>query len=383
MANEEHLRILQQGADAWNRWRKEHRSIRPDLSEAILSEMNLREVDFSRANLVAAYLGGVNLSQANLSKANLAGATLIEANLWLANLSKADFRKAFLTGANLTNAKAIQVNLSDAYLSEALIARADLGDANLTRADLAVANITKTHLGKANLTGAHMGWTIVGDVNLSDVTGLETVIHRAPSTIGIDTILASRGRIPEVFLRGAGVPDEFITYARSLIGRAIEFYSCFISHSSKDQDFAERLYADLQDKGVRCYFAPKDIQGGRKLYEQIDEAIRCHDKLLLVLSENSMRSEWVKTEIRRARREEAKAGRRILFPISLAPFSAVQNWEAFDADIGKDMAVEVREYFIPDFSCWKQHDDYHKALTRLLRDLKADTPVVPAEDASH
>lgn len=39
---------------------------------------------------------------------------------------------------------------------------------------------------------------------------------------------------------------------------------------------------------------------------------------------------------------------------------------------------EIREYFIPDFSKWKDHDSYQKAFERLLRDLKdevrGDTP---------
>ena len=71
---------------------------------------------------------------------------------------------------------------------------------------------------------------------------------------------------------------------RSLTGAALDFYSCFISYSTANQDFAERLHADLQAKGVRCWFAPHDIQGGRKIHEQIDEAIRLYDKLVLILS---------------------------------------------------------------------------------------------------
>jgi hypothetical protein len=59
-------------------------------------------------------------------------------------------------------------------------------------------------------------------------------------------------------------------------------------------------------------------------------------------------------------------------PISQADFSTIRNWAAFDADEGKDMAVEVREYFVPDFSNWKDHDSYQKAFDRLLRDLKAE-----------
>src|SRR5438477_137291 len=83
----------------------------------------------------------------------------------------------------------------------------------------------------------------------------------------------------------------------TLAGAAVDFFSCFISYSSEDQDFADRLHADLQYQGVRCWFAPPDVRAGKKLDEQIGEAIRIYDKLLLILSTNSMNSEWVKTEI--------------------------------------------------------------------------------------
>jgi hypothetical protein len=181
----------------------------------------------------------------------------------------------------------------------------------------------------------------------------------------------SRGKIPEVFLRGCGVPEEFIAYIGSMVGRPIEFYSCFISYSTRDQEFADRLYADLQAKGVRCWFAPHDIQGGRKIHEQLDEAIRLHDKLLLILSESSMGSNWVKTEIAGAREREEREGKQMLFPITLAPFEKVKQWKLFDADRGLDSAREVREYYIPDFSEWKDHDSYQKAFQRLVADLKA------------
>lgn len=97
---------------------------------------------------------------------------------------------------------------------------------------------------------------------------------------------------------------------------------------------------------MRCWFAPEDVQGGRKLHEQREQAIRRYDKLLLVLSEHSIGSEWVKTEIYHARQDEIRTNRRKLFPISLVEFETIQDWTAFDADVGKDMAREVREYFI-------------------------------------
>jgi hypothetical protein len=83
-------------------------------------------------------------------------------------------------------------------------------------------------------------------------------VHLGPSTIDHRTLLKS-GRLPLAFLRGCGLPDTLIDYLPSLLSEAIEFYSCFISYSTKDREFAERLHADLQNKGVRCWFAPHDI----------------------------------------------------------------------------------------------------------------------------
>ncbi len=211
----------------------------------------------------------------------------------------------------------------------------------------------------------------MGDVDLSTVRGLETVQHYGPSTIGIDTLYRSQANIPEAFLRGAGVPDEMITYTKSLVGRPFEYYSCFISYSSKDQEFAERLHADVLSKGVRCWFAPHDVQGGRKLHEQINQAISVHERLLLILSSHSMNSEWVKTEIARARQCEMQEHRQVLFPVRVVSFEAIRTLECFDADTGKDSAREIREYFIPDFSNWKNYNAYQEAFQRLLRDLKA------------
>jgi hypothetical protein len=212
--------------------------------------------------------------------------------------------------------------------------------------------------------------TIFADINLSLAKGLETVKHRGPSTIGFNTIQRSRGKIPDVFLRGAGVSDEFIAVIRAM-GGAIQFYSCFISYSSKDQLFAERLYADLQAKGVRCWFAPHDVQGGKKLHEQIDDAIRVHERLLLILSPESIHSEWVKTEIAKARKREVIEKRRMLFPVRLKiSYKELQEWECFDADTGKDSAREIREYYIPDFSQWERPEKFKEEFEKLVRDLK-------------
>ena len=158
----------------------------------------------------------------------------------------------------------------------------------------------------------------------------------------------------------------------------IQFYSCFISYSTKDQDFAERLHSRMRDKGLRVWFAPEDIQGGKKLHEQIDEAIRLYDKLLLVLSHESMSSEWVKTEIRKARKAELREKRRKLFPIRLVDFEAIREWKCFDADSGKDLAVEIRSISSRTSRSGRITTRSRRPSTRLLKDLKAEESTGPA-----
>jgi hypothetical protein len=362
----------------WNEWRAKNRSILPSLDGADRCDTDLDQVDFYAADLSGAKLRKANLFQANLFKANLSrtdlgGVNLSEANLGEADLDEANLYQADLSSTDLTEVNLYKAKLRKTSLTGANLFRADLSNADLRGANLSEAHFFETELGGANFSGAQMGWTTLADVDLSSVRGLDAVIHHGPSTIGIDTLYRSKGNIPEIFLRGAGVPDEMITYAKSLVGRPFEFYSCFISYSSWDQEFADCLYADLQHKGVRCWFAPHDVQGGRKLHEQIDEAIRIHERLLLILSAHSMNSEWVKTEIAKARQCEVREKRQVLFPVRLVSYDAIREWECFDADTGKDSAREIREYFIPDFSNWKHYDAYQAAFQRLLRDLKPNT----------
>jgi uncharacterized protein YjbI with pentapeptide repeats len=320
LLEEKRIKLLRKGdVEVWNDQRKVSHW-QPDLSN-----VDLGFVDLSRADL-----NGMKLVGTNLHRTFLRGADLRGADLWEANLNGADLRRANLSGARL-------------------------GGVNLVNAKLIEANFTNCILGLAQL----------GNVDLSKCIGLETVEHVGPSTIGIDTIYLSGGNIPEVFLRGAGVPEPFINNMKSLVAAMspIEFYSCFISYSSKDQGFAERLHADLRGKNVRCWFAPEDLKIGDRLRSSFDEAIRVHDKLMVLLSENSVSSRWVEKEVETAFEKERRENRTVLFPIRLDD-AVMDTDEAWAADIR-------RTRHIGDFRDWKNHDSYKKAFERLLRDLKA------------
>jgi uncharacterized protein YjbI with pentapeptide repeats len=266
-------------------------------------------------------------------------------------------------------------NLIGANLIEANLGLANLNWANLNWANLNAANLGETALFLVNFDKASVGDTLFINTDLSTARQLETVIHDGPSPIDTETLIRSQGKIPEVFLRGCGVWESLIEYLPSLLGaiEPIQFYSCFISYSTKDQDFAQRLYERMQSHHLRVWFAPEEMKAGRKTYDQIDQAIRFHDKLVLVLSEASIQSEWVMTEIRKARKAELRDKRQKLFPIRLMDFDTLRDWECFDADSSKDLAVEVREYFIPDFTRWKDHDAFEREFEKLLAALKAGT----------
>jgi hypothetical protein len=274
---------------------------------------------------------------------------LERANLEDATLGDADLRSTNLLNTNLENA--------------------NLGSANLTWANLWATNLTRANLGGANLRGADLlntilnstrfMFTIFANVNFVEVVGLETCEHGGPSYIDYQTLQRSHP-LPISFLRGVGLPDRLIEYLPSIFNHTVQYYSCFISYSTKDQDFAERIHADLQNRGVRCWFAPHDMPIGGKILDEIDAAIRLRDKLLLVMSQHSIESDWVEDEVTAAFEEERKRGQIVLFPIRL---------DDSVLDTNAAWAAKLRARLIGDFRNWKDHSAYMKSLERVIRDL--------------
>ena len=172
MPDEEHLKILKQGVEQWNKWRLEN-AITPDLSGA-----NLIGVDLIGTDLIDAYL-----SFADLTGANLTGAKLIDANLIGANLSGAYLRGAYLSGVNLigaylSGANLSGANLSGAYLGGAYLSGANLSDANLSGANLIGANLTGANLTGANLSGAYLSRANLSGANLTSADLTEADLSR-------------------------------------------------------------------------------------------------------------------------------------------------------------------------------------------------------------
>ncbi|NQZ08387.1 MAG: toll/interleukin-1 receptor domain-containing protein [Algicola sp.] len=303
-----------------------------------------------RADLSKADLSNADLSKACLSGANLSDANLSNANLGLANLNNADLNNAILFGAILIGVNFISANLTGADLSYA-----SLNYANLLKANLSYANLSRSAISGTAFIDTELNGAIINNCSFDGSSGIDFAT------------LQKSGMLPLEFLRGCGLPNSYIDYLPSLLGEAIQFYDCFISYTKTDEGFAEKLHSDLQGKGVRCWFAPHDLRTGDKIKSTIDGQIRIKDKLLVIFSKHSIKSDWVEHEVKTGLAAEKKKSSLTLFPIMIdkaimkAEFGWAKNIRQADLPTGRH---------ITDFTQWKDHDQYTIALTRLLRDLK-------------
>lgn len=304
---------------------------------------------------------GANLREAKFSDSKLFSgdfrdADLREARFFFATLRNADFSQADLSGAEFINADLIEATLINTKLVET-----DLGGANLMRATLRDSDLRGADLRGADLRGATVGWTVFGNLDLRLVKGLETLHHRGPSTIGTDTLSRSHGEIPEIFLRGAGLDDLFISSVQTLAKRTIRYASYFISYTRQDQPFAEQLYASLQREGIRCWFLPEERDGDYKTRDIFDDMIGGNVKLLLVVSERSLTQRWMQYEVEQMLRKEAKQQSTELYPLRVdkAIFACDEAW-----------AKEIKESRqISDFEGWIDPQRYEESFKLLLSQL--------------
>lgn len=370
MANKKQLAILKQGTHVWNKWRSNN------LTKFGLWEIDLSGADLGGAKLGGADLGGVDLSKANLCGANLGSADLIYAKLYKANLSDADLGSAYLCEADLRN-----VNLSRAVLLGSDLSQANLSGAKLYEADLNQANLSGAKFSNANFKNAIFGDTLFGAVDLSKTIGLDEVDHSSSSTVGANTMSFSKGKIPEAFLRGCGLSDWEIEAAKlydpSLsnqemdeilyrvhdmrANQPIQVSPLFISYSHNDNKFVDKLERHLNKRGVRFWRDVHDATSG-KLEKQIDRAIRHNPTVLVILSKNSTKSDWVQHEVRVARQLEEETGRDVLCPVALDDGWKASPWP-------KRVMEQVMEYNILDFSKWNDDESFKNMFVKLIDGL--------------
>jgi hypothetical protein len=221
--------------------------------------------------------------------------------------------------------------------------------------------------------------TVFRRVDLSEVRGLEEVIHHGPSTIGVDTLLRSRGRVPSVFLEGVGLPPDsigqLIDWARRY-GRKRNFDSVFLSYGKPDEDFARRLQDALLRSGVQTFFFPRSARPGEHLHRVMRMGINQYDRVVLVCSRASLDRPGVLNEIEETLAREAReGGASILIPIRLDDY-VLTDW----APRRPDLVQAVRDRVVADFrGPMDQLRIFEDAFAQLLEALEraADVKVRP------
>lgn len=333
----------------------------------------MKEIRSARTGRVLAVVPG-SLRGAVLSGRKLGWAELDGEYLQDADLSGADLRSASLQWAHLGGARLVGADLRGANLRGCDLTDADLTSANLSRANLVGAVFRRSALAFANLNRATLARTSFLDCDdLHHALRLEDARHRSGSSLDQHTLRISGPNLPQVFLEGAGFTPTEIK-ATGLLESS--YASCFISHASGDGIFASKLYRDLRRRGVLCWHFRHDLRGGLPWQEQVDDAIRVHDKLVLVCSRQATYRPNVVHEILRAIEVERESGNRKLFPIRLDDhiLSEATMEEAREkvrsGEWAENWVYYVTRQHVLDFSGWTDPRDYAGMLQRLLDSLR-------------
>ncbi len=317
MANPDHLKMLERGAEVWNTWRAENEGepeFRPGLEAAVLTGKHLMDMDFCDADLNGAKLNWADLSDSDfenaslrmcqLAKARLVGATFSSADLFSVSAESANFRQAELYSANLTGARLKGSDFSSANLSRARLnganlsgctlrsvclaraqlERTDLMGADLAGADLRFAELRGAKLQGSNLQGTLLGATTLHDCDLSDVHGLDDCRFAGPCDVNPRTLALSR-RLPQDFLRACGVAGA--------PGVSSRFFRCTIRFSPEDREAGMRLHEQLQDSGVPCWVPPECLDESVDFDPEMPSPGRSVVMLSKVSLENGDAESWL------------------------------------------------------------------------------------------
>lgn len=161
MANEEHLKRILEGIDAWNLWRDKNPGVKPDLSGADLVGQDLIKGDLSNTDLSGAILRGARLAGVRLDNSNLDGADLTDVDMRDAQAAGANFVMAIadrgnFSGTNFSGAKMDRLQARRATFNSANFAGVAADNADFSRAIMGTVNLVDSSLREANLSAADL-----------------------------------------------------------------------------------------------------------------------------------------------------------------------------------------------------------------------------------
>ena len=155
-------------------------------------------------------------------------------------------------------------------------------------------------------------------------------------------------------------PESGVTQSCPEIGDASK--SVFISHSSVDKPFVEKLYRRLDEEGLQPWLDKYDLYSG-DLQKQIRPAVESRNVFVIVLSAESVNSDWVEAELDWARQCEKEKGIDKLCPVALD-----DSWCAKMDDV---LWRQLKRMLVLDFSSWKTKA-FETPFGQLVRGIEAN-----------
>ena len=302
-----------------------------DLRGLLLNKCSFEDCSFEGSNLSYSYL-----VECNFVNCKFIGTRMLRSNLSHSSFKNCDFKYADLCAADLTGA-------------------------NLSGSNLEMTNLCYADLAHTNVEGATFDRTMLASNYMHQVINFDKANIEGHISVSMDNLTYSSGMQLEMLIKNADIPEEYARHILSLLIES-EYYSCFISYSSSDSDFVERLSGDLERIGVTIWRDVKDLKIGDPIREMIQRGILLHERMLVVLSTDSINSNWVEDEIETCFEKERKGGGRFVLPITV-------DDTIFETD--RAWAASLRRKIkIGDFRNFGEAYKYEEALSRLASSLK-------------
>jgi len=140
-------------------------------------------------------------------------------------------------------------------------------------------------------------------------------------------------------------------------------YSAFISYASENREKADEICAGLEQRGLVCWIAPRNIRAGREYADEIIHGLERSEAVVLVLSQAANTSVFVLREIERAVSKDIN-----VVPVRIEEVTPSPGLELF---ISGTHWMDV----------WRGDWDDH--MDRLVRDLNDGSTPAPVDTSIH
>jgi uncharacterized protein YjbI with pentapeptide repeats len=275
-----------------------------DLRKADLTDRDLSNIDFTGSDL-----SGTNFSRSTLDLSDITGTIAGHTSLEDCNLRRTKWAPTKLHYVRANNA-----DFSHAELNGAVLSNCRLQNAKFTKA-LIVAEFDGSDVRGADFANSHILSSFL-NIDLSAARNMHSASYHSNCRIDYQTIKLSE-RVPTPLLAACGVAHFHIPYIDAISRNGAKHPSCFISYSVKDDKFIEYFRNQLANKGIRNWFAPRDLPFGASTRDVIESQIRAHDRLIVVLSKSSIQSQWVQFEVETALELERRKRKDVIIPVSI------------------------------------------------------------------